>query len=329
VENKYLRGVNLIALQDGGELRYYLFNLHGDVVRLTDKSGTVVKEYDYDAFGNHQGNGKDKEDINPFRYCGEYWDVETGTVYLRARYYNPRIGRLLSEDTHWNPNNLLFGDRPLKINKFKSKDVFGLNAYAYLPDIQSIIQSRNLYVYCSNNPIIFIDPTGQLMYPGQVHNMVSKRIVAENPSLSRERWLKYNPPYEPLETLRGRVDLVDTVSGYIWEIKPYSDSHIVAGKLQLANYANTGIFVAKELKGLDIQIYSGDAAIDGYKLSGCFVEDVYTVSYGYYGDGIIVYQYEVNWSKVVEQVGEAAAKIVIGLILAAAASSGLPLPAIV
>jgi len=159
--------------------------------------------------------------------------------------------------------------------------------------------------------------------------MVSKRIVAENPSLSRERWLKYNPPYEPLETLRGRVDLVDTVSGYIWEIKPYSDSHIVAGKLQLANYANTGIFVAKELKGLDIQIYSGDAAIDGYKLSGCFVEDVYTVSYGYYGDGIIVYQYEVNWSKVVEQVGEAAAKIVIGLILAAAASSGLPLPAIV
>jgi len=32
VRNKYLRGINLIVLQDGSTLYYYLFNLHGDVV---------------------------------------------------------------------------------------------------------------------------------------------------------------------------------------------------------------------------------------------------------------------------------------------------------
>lgn len=51
-----------------------------------------------DAFGNEVNPSN--EDSNPFRYCGEYYDVETGTYYLRARYYDPRIGRFLSEDTH-------------------------------------------------------------------------------------------------------------------------------------------------------------------------------------------------------------------------------------
>ena len=122
VQNKYLRGINLIALQEGSDLSYYLFNLHGDVVRLTDKSGTVVKEYDYDAFGNQQGNGKDKEDINPFRYCEEYWDAEAGTVYLRNRYYNPRIGRFASED--------------------------------------QARSGLNWYTYCENNPVNRVDPWG-------------------------------------------------------------------------------------------------------------------------------------------------------------------------
>ncbi|MBE6564591.1 MAG: hypothetical protein E7655_04910 [Ruminococcaceae bacterium] len=37
---------------------------------------------------------------NPFRYCGEYYDTETGTYYLRMRYYDPSIGRFLAADTH-------------------------------------------------------------------------------------------------------------------------------------------------------------------------------------------------------------------------------------
>ena len=39
-----------------------------------------------------------KKDTNPFRYCGEYFDIETGFIYLRARYYDPTLGRFISED---------------------------------------------------------------------------------------------------------------------------------------------------------------------------------------------------------------------------------------
>ncbi len=88
VTNKYVRGINLIFSESGisASRRYFLYNGHGDVVQLTDQSGDVVKSYDYDAFGNEKNI--DDSDNNPFRYCGEYFDKETGTYYLRARYYN-------------------------------------------------------------------------------------------------------------------------------------------------------------------------------------------------------------------------------------------------
>ena len=37
-------------------------------------------------------------DTYAFRYCGEYFDKETATVYLRARYYDPISGRFISRD---------------------------------------------------------------------------------------------------------------------------------------------------------------------------------------------------------------------------------------
>ena len=126
VAAKYVRGINLIRSDMAGTVNYYLFNGHGDVVQLTNSSGNVIKTYDYDAFGNEKN--LDANDGNPFRYCGEYFDKETGTYYLRARYYNPVIGRFITEDSYLG----------------KDSDPLSLN----------------LYVYCGNNPIIYIDPTG-------------------------------------------------------------------------------------------------------------------------------------------------------------------------
>lgn len=62
------------------------------------------------------------------RYCGEYYDAETGTIYLRARYYNSSTGRFISRDS--------FAGR------------------------RSDPLSLNLYTYCRNNPIRYIDPSG-------------------------------------------------------------------------------------------------------------------------------------------------------------------------
>jgi len=107
----YVRGIGLIASKSSNVSTYYFFNGHGDVVQF----GNTM--YDYDAFGNER-NPSDS-DTNSFRYCGEYWDSETGTLYLRARYYDARTGRFTSEDpigaglnwyTYANCNPILFYD---------------------------------------------------------------------------------------------------------------------------------------------------------------------------------------------------------------------------
>ena len=119
-ESTYLRGLELISSSD----YFYLYNIRGDVIQLLNYSGEVVKTYDYDAYGNELT--RDLSDENPFRYCGEYYDTETGLVYLRARYYDPSIGRFTSVDP--------------------AKD--GLNWYSY----------------CDNNPVMRIDPKGEAWY---------------------------------------------------------------------------------------------------------------------------------------------------------------------
>ena len=85
----------------------------------------IINSYHYDAFGN-QLDENTPSNTNPFRYCGEYWDKETGDIYLRARYYNPTAGRFTTVD----------------------------------PAMDGV----NWYVYCKGNPISFVDPWGLKIY---------------------------------------------------------------------------------------------------------------------------------------------------------------------
>ncbi len=117
-----IRGYGLIAQKDDkGRLNYYLHNVHGDVTSLIDANGTVLNSYQYDAFGNTMTYAETV--ANRFRYAGEQLDPITGQYYLRARYYDPTVGRFTQEDTYR-------GD--------------GLN----------------LYIYVANNPVSFVDPSG-------------------------------------------------------------------------------------------------------------------------------------------------------------------------
>ena len=121
---------------------YYTQNTYGDVVNLTDEIGAVTKSYTYDAFGIEKNI--DDADTNAFRYCGEYYDKEIATIYLRARYYNPYNGLFVSRDSFASRNN-----DPL---------------------------SLNLYIYCHNNPVSGTDCTGHLMYAIYLHAIISIKI---------------------------------------------------------------------------------------------------------------------------------------------------------
>jgi len=63
-------------------------------------------------------------------------------------YYNPAIGRFLSEDPHWNIRNMQFGDNPTMRNG------------RTVPNTHAILQSGNLFVFTMNDPVNFIDPSG-------------------------------------------------------------------------------------------------------------------------------------------------------------------------
>ena len=70
-----------------------LWNLQGDVMRIMDTSGTVVANYYYDAWGKVTNSGTIIGLYNPIRYCGYYYDTDTGFYYLQSRYYDPIVKR--------------------------------------------------------------------------------------------------------------------------------------------------------------------------------------------------------------------------------------------
>ncbi|MEK4516727.1 RHS repeat-associated core domain-containing protein [Paenibacillus sp. FSL H8-0122] len=136
----FVRGDRVLVKKDKKAAKdyYYLYNGHGDVVQIVDTNGTVVNNYTYDEWGNI--TSQDEKTSNSFKYTGEVYDEETGLYYLRARYYDPSMGRFLNEDTVEGQIT-----NPL---------------------------SQNLYTYVGNNPLIFSDPSG--------HSMESDHVLPQH-----------------------------------------------------------------------------------------------------------------------------------------------------
>ena len=81
---------------------YFHKNLQGDVIAIVDKNGDIVARYTYDAWGactiQSDSTGCCIASINPFRYRGYYYDIETDMYYLQSRYYDPNTGRFINAD---------------------------------------------------------------------------------------------------------------------------------------------------------------------------------------------------------------------------------------
>lgn len=124
----------------GGQNYIFSKNLQGDVIGVYNESRQLVAKYSYNAFGEitaiTDASGNDVSsnsahiaNINPFRYRGYYYDAETGFYYLNSRYYDPVVGRFL-------------------------------NADAFVSTGQGIL-GNNMFAYCGNNPVMYIDPEGE------------------------------------------------------------------------------------------------------------------------------------------------------------------------
>ena len=133
---RYIRGNGRLIASDSEKARTYYhyvsdnigsitYILNNTVNNITRQSGTISDRiecsYEYDAFGNIIKCEEKKRNI--FKFAGEQYDLLTNQYYLKARYYNPVIGRFTQMDTY-------HGD--------------GLNLYAYV----------------GNNPVRYVDPSG-------------------------------------------------------------------------------------------------------------------------------------------------------------------------
>jgi RHS repeat-associated protein len=152
------------------------------VVALTDASANVARTYAYDAWGRGQSAGEGGP-ANPFSFTGREYDAETGLYYLRARYYDPAVGRFISPDPLDLPGLLLAGQSP------RHEQVLLPQAavWALRAEITGLIsglreaaqhapERLNRYAYAVNNPLLVKDPSG-LHICGMVLEMTPEGLV--------------------------------------------------------------------------------------------------------------------------------------------------------
>ena len=113
----------MIEVADSNAAYYYHYDALGSVIALSDSSGDTVQTYEYSVFG--EPAVEDANHSNPYMFAGRRYDIGIGLYYNRARYYNPYTGRFLQTDP-----------------------------VGYADGI-------NWYKYCKNNPLLWVDPSGQ------------------------------------------------------------------------------------------------------------------------------------------------------------------------
>jgi RHS repeat-associated protein len=125
----YLRGLALISETSSAFQYYYEPDGLGSTASITDGTGALKATYSYDPWGKLLTAIDPLGTKNKYKFIGEALDPGTNVYYLRARYYDPGIGRFSAQDPQ--------GANP--------RDPTSLNRYQYV----------------RSNPVRLIDPSGR------------------------------------------------------------------------------------------------------------------------------------------------------------------------
>ena len=125
--NTYLYGVGRIGEQNSSGWGYHLGDALGSVRQLSDPTGVVTLARAYQPYGSALSS--EGEGLTSYGFTGEWRDL-TGLVHLRARYYDPALGR------------------------FPTRDPF--------PGVLQTPATQHNYIYAANNPINYFDPSGMI-----------------------------------------------------------------------------------------------------------------------------------------------------------------------
>lgn len=196
----------ILALDVSGQVSgassysYFGYDGHGSTRLLTDSNGAQISpsSFDYDAFGNSLFGGTT---LTNLLYSGEYWDTEKASYYLRARSYDPTIGRFTSFDS-------------------------------FEADPQSPTNLHK-YIYARSNPVRYVDPTGNVTAAeGKlIHREIESIYVLNHPGNAVV-------VESAVSTGRGMLfpDIMDSTLGEVAEIKPLTPYGLASGSLQLNAY---------------------------------------------------------------------------------------------
>lgn len=142
-------GKNAVAEETDGVIKFYHKDHLGSTRIVTDAFGNKVAEYKYAPYGEKEtssGTGTD------YQFTDKANDDSTGLTYFGARFYDPEVGRFLTDD-------------PAR-------------------------QGLNWYAYCGNNPIKNVDPDGRAYDIFDVGFFAwSARDFINNPSLATFGWM--------------------------------------------------------------------------------------------------------------------------------------------
>ena len=158
----------------GGGVRHFVNDVLGSVTALLDANGTVQTSYTYQPFGQVVTSGASSP--NPLAFTGREVD-SSGLMYFRARYYAPALHRFIGEDP-----------------------------------IGFLGKSVNLHEYTYDNPLRYIDPTGQ-----QLIDIFIEDPVVIDPDLIELARTVAKPKHSLPTPEGGRLD----IDGEPHHIKPF------------------------------------------------------------------------------------------------------------